>query len=97
LTCSLAPLEDFRFDFPELSYLNSNLVKLSTWMLKRNRRFTLKFVGTATNTQSWNYSPDGTGSEHFVLTWSGSVTFRPTGCAENFFLAGTYRRRCYPG
>lgn len=88
------------FDFPQpFEMLASSPVVVPAATLAKDRAFTLSFSGSTSDTGPWDggfyYGPIGT--ERFRLTWSGKLSFRPTGCTER---GGASRRTlpvCYPG
>jgi hypothetical protein len=100
LSCR-GPLGPATFDYPRgYQVLVSTPIVVPAATLKQDRAFTLSFSGSATNTEPWEgglyFGPIGT--ERFRLTWSGTLGFRPTGCAEHSAASPKWTfRACYPG
>jgi hypothetical protein len=100
LSCR-GPLGPATFDYPrDYQTLVSSPIVVPATTLEKDRAFTLSFSGSATDTEPWDgglyFDPIGT--ERFGLTWSGTLSFRPTGCAEHSAASpGWMFRACYPG
>jgi hypothetical protein len=82
------------FDFPEEpeGSIISRPTMVVTATLMRDRGFTVNFSGSVTHSEPWGF-PSPIGTAAFVLTWSGKMTFKPTGCEKTLILAG----RVLPG
>ena len=99
LTCH-GSLGTASFDFPRpFQMLAGSPTIVPAATLAKNRAFSLSFSGSATDTQPWDggFYFDPIGTERFRLTWSGKVSFKPTGCAEHSAASTRTLPVCYPG
>jgi hypothetical protein len=89
-----SPLPAAMFDFPEQpeGTVLSQPTMVATGTLERDRGFTLSFSGAVTHSEPWGF-PYPIGTARFVLTWSGELTFTPSGCEKTLLLTG----RVLPG
>ncbi|HEY2651970.1 MAG TPA: hypothetical protein VGI50_08615 [Solirubrobacteraceae bacterium] len=99
LSCR-GPLGPATFDYPRgYQVLVSSPIVVPAATLAKDRAFSLSFSGSATDTEPWDgglyFGPIGT--ERFRLTWSGTLSFRPTGCAQHSAASTRTFRACYPG
>jgi hypothetical protein len=87
-----------QFDYPApfAQSILSQPATVATRTLLRHRGFTLSFSGSASHREPWSLYG---GTAQFELSWSGKVTFIPTGCTETIITKRTVEQRpvCYPG